>query len=287
MSKRPWFSLYVNDWLGSTRIALLDPLEELGFFRLLLHMWNSPDCALPDKDETLFKLSRMGESYCPGCGEHTPAFQKQMLSGVKALLSPHPTKEGFLTERRMFLEYRKCEEVSLLRSESGRLGGRPSNNPLEADNLLVKQMLSGRKQKLSGSESKTKAKKSYSHTDPDPHSDPKREEGFQPPTLIFEFQGNDARGNPRAPHPNFPKLWFSELELASAKKRFDRAGLLPEFQDLAFMKVEQWFTDTVKGRKEYPKSSNHFRRVIDWGIKSALENQRASDSAKTAHARLK
>ena len=101
------------------------------------------------------------------------------------------------------------------------------------------------------------------------------------------FKQPDARGNERKPHSKFPTLWFSELELSSIEKKFERAGLLREFWDHAFMKVEQWFSETTKGLKQYPLSSNHMRRVTDWGLKAALELQRASDSAKLTHGRLR
>ena len=104
---------------------------------------------------------------------------------------------------------------------------------------------------------------------------------------VRPYQTPDARGNPRFSHPRFPKLWFSELELSSLYKKFERAGLRADFQDQAFVNVEQWFTDTGKGRREYPKSSNHMRRVSSWGLSEALRLQRESDYAKVATARAK
>lgn len=101
------------------------------------------------------------------------------------------------------------------------------------------------------------------------------------------YQSLDARGNERTPHPKFSKLWLSRLEISSLEKRFEKAGLRPEWRESAYMVVEQWFTDTAKGRREYPQSSNHMRRVGGWGLKTALEMQRTSDSAKRATASLR
>lgn len=112
-------------------------------------------------------------------------------------------------------------------------------------------------------------------------------EGEPKPPKLRPFQVPDGRGNPRKQHPKFPTLFFSDLELETIDKRLTRAGLLKENHLHAFMKVEQWFQETPKGRKAYPSSSNHMRRVCDWGLKAALELQRASDSAKLANGRLR
>ena len=101
------------------------------------------------------------------------------------------------------------------------------------------------------------------------------------------FQQPDARGNPRKQHPKFPALFFSDLEIETIESRLTKSGLLKENHLHAYMKVEQWFLETPKGRKAYPGSSNHMRRVIDWGLKAALELQRSSDSAKLANGRLR
>lgn len=115
------------------------------------------------------------------------------------------------------------------------------------------------------------------------------EGGAAPKVLsgVPHFRRPDSRGNPRSPHPKFPALWFSELELKSLNTRFEKVGLRQEFREQAFANVEQWFTDATKGRKEYPKSTNHMRRVANWGVSGALKLQRESDYAKQATARLK
>jgi len=101
------------------------------------------------------------------------------------------------------------------------------------------------------------------------------------------YENPDTRGNERKPHPKFPKIWLSELEISSLEKRFDKVGLRKEFWEQCYANVEQWFTDTAKGRKEYSKSSNHMRRVANWGLTAALKLQRESDYAKQATARLR
>jgi uncharacterized protein YdaU (DUF1376 family) len=60
--------MYVKDWLASTRVAVMTPAEEGGYFRLLCHAWNDSDCCLPDDDETLALLSRLGGAWTNGSG---------------------------------------------------------------------------------------------------------------------------------------------------------------------------------------------------------------------------
>ena len=63
MDKAPAFQFYADDWLGSTKIALMTPAEEGAYIRLLAHAWNSHDCAIPGDDETLAVLSRLGPKW--------------------------------------------------------------------------------------------------------------------------------------------------------------------------------------------------------------------------------
>lgn len=62
----PAFQFYPGDWLGSTSIALMSPAEEGGYIRLLCHAWNDEKCSLPDDDDALAQLSRLGEGWFNG-----------------------------------------------------------------------------------------------------------------------------------------------------------------------------------------------------------------------------
>jgi uncharacterized protein YdaU (DUF1376 family) len=59
----PDYPVMVNDWLSSTKIALMTPAEEGAFWRLLCHAWNDPGCNLPADDATLAALSRLGSAW--------------------------------------------------------------------------------------------------------------------------------------------------------------------------------------------------------------------------------
>lgn len=62
----------VSDWLSSTRIATMSPAQEGAFLRLLLHAWGDPDCTLPDDDDELAALSRLGSDW-KRCGAKVKA----------------------------------------------------------------------------------------------------------------------------------------------------------------------------------------------------------------------
>jgi uncharacterized protein YdaU (DUF1376 family) len=63
MSHSPAFQFYPNDWLSSTHITLMSPAEEGAYIRLLSIAWNSEDCGLPNDDNALSILSRLGEGW--------------------------------------------------------------------------------------------------------------------------------------------------------------------------------------------------------------------------------
>src|SRR4029077_9495254 len=64
----PDFPVMVNDWLSSTPITLMTTAEAGGFWFLLCHAWNDPDCTLPDDDAALAQLSRLGPDWSTGSG---------------------------------------------------------------------------------------------------------------------------------------------------------------------------------------------------------------------------
>lgn len=61
--KPPAFQFYPDSWLSSSAITLMTPAEEGAFIRLLCVAWMEPDCGLPDDDEALAVLSRLGSHW--------------------------------------------------------------------------------------------------------------------------------------------------------------------------------------------------------------------------------
>ena len=106
MSKDPSFPFYASDWLGSTRIALMDAIQERGLLRLLCHTWNSPDCALPDDADVLARLSLLGDLW-PTKG-----------AIVRDCFEPHPNKLGHITSPRL-MDLRREREEWRIKSQRG------------------------------------------------------------------------------------------------------------------------------------------------------------------------
>jgi len=70
MKRPPSFGFFPDNWLGSSRIAVMTPAEEGAYIRLLCLAWNSPemDAGLPDDDGALAIMSRLGDSWARGSG---------------------------------------------------------------------------------------------------------------------------------------------------------------------------------------------------------------------------
>jgi len=61
MNKPPAFQLYVEEWISSLTIRQMTREEELAYFRLLIHQWDSPFCKLQNDPSKLAYISRMTE----------------------------------------------------------------------------------------------------------------------------------------------------------------------------------------------------------------------------------
>jgi len=106
MEKSPAFQFYANDWLSSTKINLMKPEEEGAYIRLLCYAWNEPDCGLPDDDEQLAILSRLGKDWLKG--------------GVSVVRKCFFSKGGRLYNKRLLKERKKQEKWKKKSSEGGK-----------------------------------------------------------------------------------------------------------------------------------------------------------------------
>lgn len=122
------FLLYIDDWLSSPRISLMDAHEERGYFRLILHEYLQPDCGLPDDDKVLAVWSKLGPQWWLETRDKTLR-QKGVTSGSK-LRACFELRDGRLFNERLYREWLHQQEVRQKRSEVGRLGGRPRKNLL-------------------------------------------------------------------------------------------------------------------------------------------------------------
>lgn len=105
----PAFQFYPAEWLSSDNITLMTPAQEGAYIRLLCYAWNEPDCSIPDNDEQLAVLSRLGEGWFNGGS-----------SVVRKCFVPHKTKSGRLVNLRLLEERKKQETWRRKSSEGGR-----------------------------------------------------------------------------------------------------------------------------------------------------------------------
>jgi hypothetical protein len=84
----PDFPCVVNDWLSSTKVAIMTNAEAAGYWFLLCHAWNDELCRLPGDDETLARLSRLGADW------------PKAKSKILACFEPDPVHRGFIFNER-------------------------------------------------------------------------------------------------------------------------------------------------------------------------------------------
>lgn len=106
MNLAPAYQMYANDWLSSPKIMLMSPAEEGAYIRLLNIAWNAPDCGLPDDDDQLAALSRLGEGWFKG--------------GSTKVRDCFFSKRGRLFNKRLLAERKKQREWKRKSSEGGK-----------------------------------------------------------------------------------------------------------------------------------------------------------------------
>lgn len=111
VGKDPAMPLYVNDWLSSPRVQSMTVAQELAYFRLCAFCWASGDASIPDDDEQLAALSRMGEGWLKGGS-----------TVVRKCFNQHPTKAGFLTNQKLYELWQERQHWR----EKSRIGGQNS-----------------------------------------------------------------------------------------------------------------------------------------------------------------
>jgi len=145
----PAFQFYADDWLGSTKIALMTPAEEGAYVRLLCHAWNDPDCSIPDDDEALEVLSRLGEGWQNGSGLK-----------LRMCFTPHPRKLGRLCNARLLAEFKSLQKFRRDKQRAGKIGGVKSG--VSRRQIRAKDTEADLKQCFVSASSKTQAKRSSS-----------------------------------------------------------------------------------------------------------------------------
>lgn len=89
----------------------MTPAQEGAYIRLLAYAWADPDCSIPDNDDELAVLSRLGEEWLKGGS-----------TKVRNCFEPHPEIPGRLVNRRLLDERIKQQ----IWREKSSLGGQKS-----------------------------------------------------------------------------------------------------------------------------------------------------------------
>ena len=102
----PAFQFYPGDWLSSQHVTLMTPAQEGAYIHLLCYDWDYD--GLVDDDNRLAILSRLGEGWFKGGS-----------TVVRQCFIPHPTKPGYITNKRLV----EVREKQAIWREKSRLGG--------------------------------------------------------------------------------------------------------------------------------------------------------------------
>lgn len=143
MANPPWFKQHANDWLSSTEIMLLDPLEEYALLRLRMHMWRSPTCMLPDNDAILMRLSRLEEYRGLESDITSDEALSKCLANVKQMLSTCLVNgKQMLFDDELLAQWNHLSAVSEVRTQTGRIGGSRKKSGTKVSKAKAKQTIS-------------------------------------------------------------------------------------------------------------------------------------------------
>lgn len=118
------FLFYIDDWLSSKKVKVMDAEEERGYLRLLLAAATEPDCGLPDDDNWLATISLLGNQWFKPTKERLKRFGAK-TSGEK-IRESFKARDGRLFNERLLREWEHQLKVASARKEAGRKGGRTS-----------------------------------------------------------------------------------------------------------------------------------------------------------------
>lgn len=114
------FSFFPHDWLSSPKIMLMTPAEEGAYIRLLCIAWDDPTCSLPDDDDQLARLSRLGADWQNGSGKV-----------LRDCFESHPklpfrlvNKKLFFLKQKNLLWRKKCSDGGVSSGNSRRNNGK-------------------------------------------------------------------------------------------------------------------------------------------------------------------
>lgn len=114
----PAFLFYPDAWLSSGSIMLMSPAEEGAYIRLLALAWMTEDASLPDDDEQLAILSRLGSQW----KKSSRRIRKNFTSNGEGRLF----NERLLEERQRLEQHRRASAEGGRKSAEHRKGNQNS-----------------------------------------------------------------------------------------------------------------------------------------------------------------
>ena len=133
--KTPSFNFYPNNWLASSRIMTMLPEQEGAYIRLLAYQWNSEYQTIPEDDQELAMLSRLGERW------------HKLGTKIKACFHAVEDMPGHLRNDRLFFEYQRVEKCRERKAAGGRKsaavrwGGNDTSNPIAEQQVSNKILI--------------------------------------------------------------------------------------------------------------------------------------------------
>ncbi len=106
---------YTEDWLGSTKVLAMKPLEEYAYFRLLLLQAGSDNCCIPADDETLAQYSRL-------------TARQWQKTKAKVLACFDVLPDGRLQNARLLVEWERQMSYEKQHRDAGKKGGLAKRN---------------------------------------------------------------------------------------------------------------------------------------------------------------
>lgn len=274
MKKAPSFQFYPADYLTDFRLAGFTLAQHGAYFLLLSYDWLND--GLPDCTKSLSRLLRAEVS--------------ADIEDVLALFSPHPTKQNTITNSRLQSErenqrlYKEAQSANGKASAAKRgftAGLSKLQNSQEQEAIIEAQA-------SSTTQSSPMASCSLPNHIPDTGNmvtTPPKKTKTKKEISMPNNQQPDRAGNERKALPGFRHIHLSPAEIQKFKSECDRLELSAELRKFAVEKVDVWLEENPK---KLAASSEHLTRILDWGIKAALEkqttetrNQRAKDVART------
>lgn len=106
-AKPVWFPFYVQDFLASTHVAMMTTEEIGAYLLMLIYAWNDDSCSLPDDDEALARLTRLGTRWPVAAGRVRACFL---------------VRQDRLVNERLLLERKKANALLTKCSKAGKVG---------------------------------------------------------------------------------------------------------------------------------------------------------------------